>query len=105
MGNTMGGVCSNGIVKDDFVSEKKTQKSEDGKRNSCLKFEASDLYEMPQKSNSNVILMPSPPSKSGSNKVCLFHLHYLSDVIKIKLWLWRSILLVYRVLLPSVQLP
>ncbi|XP_038886162.1 protein PSK SIMULATOR 2-like isoform X2 [Benincasa hispida] len=69
MGNTMGGVCSNGIVKDDFVSEKITQTSEDGKGNSCSNFEASDPNEMLQKSCSSVILLPSPPSKTGSNKV------------------------------------
>lgn len=81
----MGGVCSNGIVKDDFVSEKITQASEDRKGNSCLNFEASDPNEMPQKSRSGVILLPSPPSKTGSNKVCLFHLHYHLDVIKTNL--------------------
>ncbi|KAL0557881.1 hypothetical protein IC582_006433 [Cucumis melo] len=69
MGNTMGGVCSNGIVKDDFVSEKVTQASEDRKGNSHLNFEASDPNEMPEKSGSGVILLPSPPSKAGSNKV------------------------------------
>uniref|UniRef100_A0A9I9CZV8 Uncharacterized protein n=1 Tax=Cucumis melo TaxID=3656 RepID=A0A9I9CZV8_CUCME len=65
----MGGVCSNGIVKDDFVSEKVTQASEDRKGNSHLNFEASDPNEMPEKSGSGVILLPSPPSKAGSNKV------------------------------------
>ncbi|XP_031736339.1 uncharacterized protein LOC101204577 isoform X2 [Cucumis sativus] len=69
MGNTMGGVCSNGIVKDDFVSEKIIQASEDRKGNSYLNSEARDPNEMPEKSRSDVILLPSPPSKTGSNKV------------------------------------
>ena len=85
MGNTMGGVCSNGIVKDDFVSEKVTQASEDRKGNSHLNFEARDPNEMPEKSGSGVILLPSPPSKAGSNKVGLFHLHYQLDVIRTNL--------------------
>uniref|UniRef100_A0A0A0LLM8 DUF668 domain-containing protein n=2 Tax=Cucumis sativus TaxID=3659 RepID=A0A0A0LLM8_CUCSA len=65
----MGGVCSNGIVKDDFVSEKIIQASEDRKGNSYLNSEARDPNEMPEKSRSDVILLPSPPSKTGSNKV------------------------------------
>lgn len=85
MGNTMGGVCSNGIVKDDFVSEKIIQASEDRKGNSYLNSEARDPNEMPEKSRSDVILLPSPPSKTGSNKVGLFHLHYQLDLIKTNL--------------------
>ncbi|XP_022961807.1 uncharacterized protein LOC111462458 isoform X3 [Cucurbita moschata] len=69
MGNTMGGVCSNGIDKDYFESEKITQTSEDRKGNSCLSSEAIDPNEMPQRSRSGVTLLLSPPSKTGSNKV------------------------------------
>ncbi|KAG7020450.1 hypothetical protein SDJN02_17134, partial [Cucurbita argyrosperma subsp. argyrosperma] len=69
MGNTLGGVCSNGIVKDDFVTEKKAKISEDRKGNSCLNPDASDPDELPLKLRSGVILLPSPPSKAGSNKV------------------------------------
>ncbi|XP_023537028.1 uncharacterized protein LOC111798233 isoform X2 [Cucurbita pepo subsp. pepo] len=69
MGNTLGGVCSNGIVKDDFVTEKKAKISEDRKGNSCLNPDASDPDELPLKLRSGVILLPSPPSKTGSNKV------------------------------------
>lgn len=68
----MGGVCSNGIAKDDFVLEKKTEISDqDRKGNSCLISEATDPDYLPQKSRSGVILLPSPPSKTGSNKVYL----------------------------------
>ena len=90
----MGGVCSNGIDKDYFESEKITQTSEDRKGNSCLNSEAIDPNEMQQRSRSGGTLLLSPPSKTGSNKVCLFHLHYHLDVIKTKLWLWKSNLLV-----------
>ncbi|XP_022951599.1 uncharacterized protein LOC111454363 isoform X1 [Cucurbita moschata] len=69
MGNTLGGVCSNGIVKDDFVTEKKAKIFEDRKGNSCLNPDASDPDELPLKLRSGVILLPSPPSKTGSNKV------------------------------------
>ncbi|XP_023546943.1 uncharacterized protein LOC111805888 [Cucurbita pepo subsp. pepo] len=69
MGNTMGGVCSNGIDKDYFESEKITQTSEDRKGNSCLNSEAIDPNEMQQRSRSGGTLLLSPPSKTGSNKV------------------------------------
>lgn len=74
MGNTLGGVCSNGIVKDDFVTEKKAKISEDRKGNSCLNPDASDPDELPLKLRSGVILLPSPPSKTGSNKVWFYSL-------------------------------